>query len=262
MMGDTYMKEEIEESKNHRLLEKSLEILEYISLNPNGKNLTEVCRYVDMPKSTVYSLLRTFSNLNFMQKDDATGQYLLGLKAFEIGAQYTESKAYLRQGRSIVEKVSLACDETCHLVILDGIDVVYIYKYESSQAIRMISTIGKRTPAHATAVGKALLSGYSDDQIRSLYKNKQLNKLTENTITDIEVLIDQIHTIQVTGISFEKEESTPNVQCVAVPIQNKDGLVVTAISVSIPVFRVNDNMERYVEALLVGKHEFEMTLVQ
>ena len=121
------------------------------------------------------------------------------------------------------------------MAILDGENVLYIGKADSDQAIRMISRLGSRLPANATALGKALLSGLEDDEVRQRF-SQGLPRLTDHTITDLEPLLAQLKQVRENGIAWEEEESTPHLCCVAVPLRQR-GSVFAALSVSMPLFR-------------------------
>lgn len=105
-------------------------------------------------------------------------------------------------------------------------------------------------PLYCTALGKALLSGMTDDQIRRLYGQEKLKAYTPHTITDVETLLSQMETIRQDGYAVEREENEPNVCCVAVPLHNAAGEAVYAMSVSAPAFRMQEEeLRRCVELL-------------
>lgn len=245
------------EAKNHRMLEKSLAILEYISRHTEGKTLLEITDYAELPKSSVHNILQTFLNLGYINRDRKSNLYTLGLRAFELGTRYIEKDELFRACKDVLKVITRETEETSHFGILDGSEVVYIHKNESTQPIRMVSNIGKRNPAHATALGKALLSGLTDEEIIQLYENQSLAGLTDKTVTALEALLKQVEEIRKTGIAYESEESTPNVQCVAVPVKQKNGNVVAAISVSIPIFRIQKDLSSYIASLQAGARELE-----
>ncbi len=120
----------------------------------------------------------------------------------------------------------------------------------------MVSSIGKRIPAYSTAIGKALLSGYTNEKIAALYPGG-LQKITDKTITDPEVLYTQLKEIRDTKVAYETEESSLNITCIAVPVE-KNGEVVAALSVSIPLFRAMEDKKKQIkEVLFEAKGEIE-----
>ncbi len=244
-------------AKNHRMIEIAMNILDYVSLMPDGCTFSEIWESQSIPKSTAYSIIQTLKNMKFFNYDTKTERYTLGTAAFEIGSRYITNNNDSAIYEEIVSEISRACDETVHLGILDERYVLYISKHDSNHVVRMISSIGKRVPAHGTALGKALLSGLSDDEILKLYDGITLEKLTDNTITNVEDLLKQIDVIRKTGISYESEESTLGIMCYAVPIFGKDKKVIMGVSVSIPIFRAEGRQEQILETLSSSKKKLE-----
>ena len=165
-----------------------------------------------------------------------------------------------------MNSVTESTQETSQFGILEGGNVLYVAKKDSPQAIRMISWVGTKLPANATAIGKALLSDLTDEQIRDLYRDG-LPKLTEHTISDIDLLLGQIEQIRCGEIATETEESTPQMRCFAVPIR-QNGRVDAALSISVPIFRYTDEKrvqicqclreaQQQIEQL-VGLYNFEL----
>ncbi|MDI6618758.1 MAG: IclR family transcriptional regulator [Clostridiales bacterium] len=244
--------------QNHRSLERALDITELISANKKGLGLSEICTKLNLPKSSVFSLVHTLTVRNYLNIDKYTGKYRLGLKIFEVGSKFLENLDFYDEAKKIIQKMSNKCSETVHLAVLDKMDVVYIYKVDSTQAIRMSSSIGMHMPAHATAIGKALLSRYTDKEIFNLYKDYPMVKITSNTITDINELTKQIKEIRKNGYAYEKEESTEKIECVAAPIHDANGKIFTAVSIAVPVFRVDDKkIEELIKLVKQGAEEIE-----
>ena len=139
-------------------------------------------------------------------------------------------------------------DETFHVGRLDGIDVVYLATRESRQYHRAASRVGRRLPAHATALGKALLADrFGTDRERHV--PNPLQAVTVNTTTDRALLEEQLETARIKGYATDDEENTAGLRCFAValgytrPAQD-------AISASVPVNRLTPERERViVEAL-------------
>lgn len=248
--------------KYHRSLDRALDILELLSDTREGLSLSEICTTLSLPKSSVYSLVHTLSNRKYLKLNHNTGKYSIGIKLFEVGVSYQENTDLYDEVRKIVRYISRESNEAVHLAVLDGTEVIYLMKEEGTHTIRMASSIGRRLPAHATAVGKALLSGLSDDEIRDLYQDIHLVKVTSHTISEVEKLIEQLRQTRVRGYASEQEESTENITCVAAPIRNSTGSVCAAVSISVPVFRIEEeNMKYYTKLIVEGARKIE-SLIQ
>lgn len=224
--------------EQHRATTRVLDILEHLASEGGaGKTLTELSVALDAPKSSLFPILHTLAQRRYVRLDRETGRYSVGISAYVLGEAYEAGRreSILRRVQELMEQVARRCEEPCQLAILDGENVLYIGKADSDQAIRMISRLGSRLPANATALGKALLSGLEDDEVRQRF-SQGLPRLTDHTITDLEPLLAQLKQVRENGIAWEEEESTPHLCCVAVPLRQR-GSVFAALSVSMPLFR-------------------------
>ncbi|MHB9094007.1 MAG: IclR family transcriptional regulator [Eubacteriales bacterium] len=229
-----------QQAKNYTVksVDKVLDIAELLRQEPNGMTITEICMATKLPKSTIHGLLHTLADRGYLVADESTKRFKLGLKFFEIGYSYLNNLNLSEEIRVILTEVANKGSETVHLAILDGTDVVYIEKIESGHEIRMASFVGKRLPAHSTGVGQAMLSCLSEEELSSRYKNKNLQKFTEHTVTTLEKLKNKLELARKNGYAFDDQESSRGIQCVAVPVFNRHGKMVAGLSVSVPVFRM------------------------
>lgn len=229
------------DSTAHRPTLRVLDVLETLSHHPEGCTLTDLSEVTGVSRSTLVPILKTLASRHFIAMDSVSGAYTIGIKAFSVGSAFVENESIVAALRSEMEDVVARCQETCQLGVLDGGDVFYIAKVDSSQAIRLISSIGRRVPAYCTALGKALLSDYDDDKIRSLFPSP-FARYTDNTLMCVDDLCRAIHEQAVEGVFRENEESRENVVCFSVPLR-QHGRIVAATSISVPKFRLNAEKE-------------------
>ena len=242
--------------EDHNPTLRVIRILESLMRQPEGMTLTEIAKSNGMPKGSISPIIHTLAGYKFLRFDELSGRYSIGIRCYEIGNEYIAQMNVSDEIREITKKIVAKCNETSHFAVLDGSDVVYLMKQDSSEAIRMVSSIGKRIPAYSTAIGKALLSGYTNEKIAALYPGG-LQKITDKTITDPEVLYTQLKEIRDTKVAYETEESSLNITCIAVPVE-KNGEVVAALSVSIPLFRAMEDKKKQIkEVLFEAKGEIE-----
>jgi IclR family acetate operon transcriptional repressor len=150
--------------------------------------------------------------------------------------------------------VRATLNETVHVGILDGPDVVYVDKLESTRPLSLTSKIGGRNPAHATAVGKALLAWTYPTQASItewVRRDGPLVRRTSRTIVDAGQLAKELGRVRADGFSKDLEESEPGVRCLATPIFFGGAAPIAAISVSAPKDRLPTGMMPEVAALLV-----------
>ena len=233
--------------EQHRATARCLDVLEYLAADGAGYTLTELAEALNAPKSSLFPILHTLADRKYVSLVD--GRYTVGIGAYALGAAYSAGRDALDLILTVMGQVVEECQETCQLAIRDQGNVLYIGKVDSSQAIRMISHVGKRLPASATALGKALLSGLTDGEVAALYPDG-LPRLTEYTITELSVLLEQLAQIRAGGVAWEREESNHQVGCYAVPLR-QNGAVFAAISVAVPLFRCDDGTKQAVRESLL-----------
>jgi len=239
---------------------RALKILECVAENENLISLTEISRKMGLSKSTTHGLIATLEMYGYIQQDLETGKYSLGLKTFELGQAYAASLDIREIALPDLKELSELYQETAHLAILSGDEVVYIDKVDGNRSSIGIRTrIGGRNPAYCTGVGKVLLAGLSEDTVKEMYAGKPFKKFTKNTVSDLTALAKQLQRVRETGYAMDSEEIEPDLQCVAAPVRDSQGVVIAAISLSGPANRFH-NMEQIISAVIKAAEQVSMRL--
>ena len=232
----------------HRTTSRILDILELVAAEPDVHTLSSISQRLDLPKSSIFPILQEMTARNFLVLTK-TQRYAIGFAAYCVGSSYLRQFHFLDAVGSVLEEMTNACQEATHFAVLDKGDVLYLKKVNSPQPIRMISYVGNRVPAYATALGKALLMDDSLDELKALYPDG-LTKITPQTIDRFDVLYAQLQEAKKEGITYEKEESNQYIRCAAVPVR-KEGKIIAALSVAVPVFRYDEAKKRLIHRLLL-----------
>ena len=125
-----------------------------------------------------------------------------------------------------------------HVALLDGTDVVYIAKQDSTHPVRMVSAVGRRLPAHCTGVGKMLLSSLTPEALAARYPaDRPLPGMTAHSIRSVSQLRSELARVRTAGIAYDDCESNDTVCCVAAGVYDHAGVMVAAISISVPTLR-------------------------
>jgi len=132
-------------------------------------------------------------------------------------------------------------EETAHAGILDGRHIVYIAKCQGCRDLSVVTTIGHRLPAHATAIGKMLLSTLEADEVMTRLGTMELERYTERTINQPASLTATLAAVRQQGYAIDDQEIIPGGICVAAPIIDKSGRTVAAISVTMAAVRATEN---------------------
>ncbi len=231
-------------------------ILEMVGQKVQGISIRDLSAGLKLPKGTVHRLLSSLSYFGYIRQDPETKSYFLGLKLMELNAQLSNQLDFRKVAEPVLRDLAEKTKQTAHLVIYDRDEVVYVEKIETQQpagGLKMASRVGSRNPAHSSAVGKVLLSCFSEEAVEDFLQKKGLPRRTANTITDPDCFRDHLKIVRSQGYAMDDEENEQGIRCLGAPIFDGKGRPVAAISVSGSIFQmtkkvVNDVMKGEVMA--------------
>jgi IclR family transcriptional regulator, KDG regulon repressor len=219
-------------------LRRGLEILEAVGGSEHPPSAADLAAALDLPRTSVHELLRTLVSSGYLEElPGAPRHYRLGIKPFELGNVYAAGLDLAREGRRAAQRVAEQCQETVHVAIRDGTDVIYVAKVDSTHPVRMVSATGRRLSAHVTAVGKMLLSTVPDEELDELYPEPALEPMTPDSITERDELRHVLDQVRRDGVAWDECESNAAVNCVAAPVFDHRGRMIAAMSISVPTVR-------------------------
>jgi IclR family acetate operon transcriptional repressor len=230
--------------KTSSTVEKAFSILELVSQKEaGGTSLAEVSKYLHVSKSTAHRYLTTLEELDVLRRDDSD-EFNLGPKLIELSGAFLSRQDLRNESQASLEQLAAQTEETVHLAIPSGDEVVYIAKVDSPHSVRMASHIGALNPMHCTALGKAILAHFPPDRVNEIMA-RGLPRRTSHTLTTPERLRDELERVRTQGIATDDQENELGVRCAGAPIFDYAGKVVGAISVSGPAVRITK--ERVIE---------------
>ncbi|MFE5243540.1 MULTISPECIES: IclR family transcriptional regulator [unclassified Streptomyces] len=209
--------------------------------------LDELAEELGVPRSSMYQLLRTLVDCGWVRTDTTGSLYGIGIRALHTGTSYLDSDPHVRAARRFLDEASDALGETIHLARLDGPNVVYLATRESHEYLRTISRVGRRIPAHAGALGKALLAEHPEDGLP--LPEGPLEAFTGNTHTERATLLADLAAIRERGYSIDREETVTGIAGFGFALRY-DAPAVDAISCSVPVARLSAKHEARVVAVM------------
>jgi DNA-binding IclR family transcriptional regulator len=221
---------------------RATKILECFTGNNSELGISEISEYMDLSKSTIYGLVNTLKATGYLEQDLKTKKYRLGIKLFELG-NIVHSRIDLRaEAKAFCMELSGKYDITVHLATFNEGDVIYIDKIVNYDMQIASSQVGRRAPMYCTGVGKAILAYVDVAYLNKYIFCKELKKITKNTISTHERLIDELQVIRSRGYAVDDEEIEIGLRCVAAPIFNNKAYPIAAVSASASYRKMNDNM--------------------
>lgn len=218
-------------------IERAFAILSQIAQH-QGISLAELSKKVGLHNSTTFHLVRTMVELGIVRQAKETKRYHLGRRIFSLAASSSSEVEFIATATPFLQELANATGESSHLGIRSGADVVIAAKVAGTGAFQLVERAGAVRPFHCTALGKVLMAGLPDADLRRYSTAAPLAPSTPKSITDPELLWDEIMRVRETGLGYDDAEFDPEVRCVAAPVYDFRGQVVGAIGISGPVWRI------------------------
>lgn len=233
-------------------ISKAFYILEMMASEKEEMGVSEIAEITGIGKGTTHRFLSTLRETKFVQQNPENKKYSLGIKAFEIGKAVQLEKLYRNIMMPHLRYLLNECGETVNAAILDYDEIVYIATLESKKFLRFYIQEGSRLPATCTALGKVLLCSLPDQVIQNMFPTKNSFKiLTPNSIKNLDQLKKNLLEVKRKGFAYDKEEAILGVQCIAAPIFDNKGNIISAISISTPSIRLTkERRESLTKSLL------------
>jgi DNA-binding IclR family transcriptional regulator len=204
------------------------EILGAFSDSTEPLGVSELARRTGLPKSTVHRLAKEMTACRMLERRGEA--FELGTLFFELGAQKVPGHDLRAVALPLMADLRAATRQTVHLAVLSGADVVYVEILRQASAPPLPSRVGGRMPAHATAVGKAVLAFSPTIVVEQIIRNG-LTRVAPRTTVSPNLLRRELSRIRANGVAVEFEESAAGLVCAASPIL-RDGTAVGAVSIS------------------------------
>lgn len=241
---------ELKDTGGVKSARRALVVIETIGRKGSGLTFSDIQEELGYPKGSLHALLRTLTDSNWVRFDPVGRLFVLGFRAWEIGAAYSRMIPWHPVANEIMGRVRDALGETTQLAVLDNFEALYIAKVDGIHMLKLDSTVGQRLDTHATGVGKVLLSELPAGVLDAWLKHRILKRYTETTIVDHDALRAELERIRGRGYAVDDAERTLGASCIAIPIRNRNGDTVAAMSVSVPTVRFTDEMRLMVIAEL------------
>jgi IclR family KDG regulon transcriptional repressor len=199
--------------------------------------VSELARRLGLGKSAVHRLLTTLCAEGLVEQDTRTGGYRLGLVVFELGEAVRVHMDLHAAAGAVLAELREETGESAQVGMLDGHEVVYVDRLESTHALRLFTETGRRVPVHCTSSGKVLLA-FAPEPVRERFlATAELARHTPHTLADPDSLRAELATVRARGWAEAIDEREVGVASLAAPIRDAHGTVVASIGIGAPVTR-------------------------
>lgn len=214
--------------------ERTLRFLELLATKRNGISFTDIQSELDIPKSSAHNLIQEFLDSNYLIYNKSTKKYYAGIEYIKLCTLCMQSTDLIDELSLLTSKLGEELELTTHAGILDKHNIMYLAKYENNSNLSLMHNMWLRIPAHCTAMGKMLLSQFTNEQLHIMYSSIPIEKITEKSIDNLKDLISDLDIIRERGYATEICEASIYTACIALPLFQNSKMI-AAFSVTFPI---------------------------
>ncbi len=213
-------------------IKRAFEIIDLLAKQDAGMTISDIHRELKLPLSSAATILYTLKTLGYLDRDTENSRYCLSSKMLAVSQGAVERIDIVGRCHGLLEALVKESGLTGHMAVLRDGESIYIDRVPGAGLVQFSSYIGMRWPAHASAVGKAILSALPGADLQSFLKKYTLDQVTERTITSTALLEKQLNGFRRLGYAVEMNEGEMGVACVAAPVPGSGGSPVAGISLT------------------------------
>jgi DNA-binding IclR family transcriptional regulator len=228
-------REAIDPNKSATAL-RALKVLEALAHSRGALSASEVAAIIGAERSTAYRMLMTLMEAGYVVRDQRARAYRLGYKVLTLSRALQNGNELTELVAACLREISARTGEAAHYSVLERDCALLVQRAMGTQLVTIDFQIGDRAPLHSTSIGKVLLA-YQDSAAIDAAILLGLPRFARNTITDPARLRAELRKVRAQGYAYDDMEFADDMRCVAVPVIDKDGHVMSGISLSGPASR-------------------------
>jgi IclR family transcriptional regulator, KDG regulon repressor len=222
---------------NVRAVERALQILACFDDEHPERGITDIAQAVKLHKATTHRLVTTLMSFGYIERAEDGQRYRLGLRLADLGYKVIGRMDLRRESQPFMADLTRRLGETSDLCVYDRGQVLYIEMVQGNHTLTIAAAVGRSLPVHATASGKVLLAHLPEQECEAILSGP-LARHTLHTITNPETLRRELEVVRTQGYAVDDEELEAGVRAVSVPVRNRDGAVIAAMSIASPASRL------------------------
>ena len=209
-------------------------------------SLSEISRELGLAKSTLHRICTVLVERGWAVRDP-DGRFTLGIRALRLGSSSSELPI-VTAFRTVAAEFLTRHDETIALAIIDGHESLFVALEETSQPVRLVTHVGSKTPAFASASGRVVLASHPPAAVAAMYGGKLLVTPTGRRLNGVAELQSILAEVRERGYAENVEETAEGLYAASVPVVNGEGVTLAALTTLVPVSRITPERRE----LLVG----------
>lgn len=215
-----------------RALARGLEILKALgTLTEDGGTLSDVAAIVKLDRATTRRVLLTLAEVGYVRTNGK--QFYLAPKVLELGYAYFAAMPVWERVQPILNTLTEKQSGAVSIGVFDGQDVIYVARAQNRRSVYTLNVnVGSKFPIYSSSIGRILLSGMSDEDVKALLMRTEIVKRTPKTLTKITDILNEVAAVRKQGYCLSDEETELGIRSIAVPIFDKQHKVIAGMNAS------------------------------
>jgi len=222
-------------------VDQALTILTHLGRQRGPVTAGALATALGVPRASLYRQLAAMVEHGYVVHLPEESRYGLGVAAYELGSGYSRQQPLARLGAPVLAGLVDRVGESAHLAVLEGRDVVYIVEERAPRRPLLVTDVGVRLSALATASGRAILAGLPVAQLRATFPGRAaFAAAPEGSPRSYRELKELVRVTAARGYAWEDGDITPGLASVGVAVRDHAGWPVAAMAVTFAADRVGD----------------------
>lgn len=212
------------ESYSIQSVDNALDVLEALCDGGDEVRISQLSERLSMNKTSIFRLLATFENRGYVEKEQRSGKYRLGISAYEMGQKFLLRMALLRKAKPVMEKLARQCNEAVYLAVPSGDEILLLDMVDTVQQVKIVPLIGTRHSMNSTSAGRVILA-HGDTR-----RSKEHGSIDQDLIA-----------IKAAGASIDRNTLGEGITSLATPLMNAQDMVPGSLCIIGPEFRLSQD---------------------
>jgi IclR family KDG regulon transcriptional repressor len=238
-MSDEIKKTTVKSSGHIQSIERAFAIIEETALHRDGIKLSDLSRKLNIHTSTLFHIIKTLTALGYLRQVADSKRYCVGRAIYSLSATCYDELELSDIVTPSIKRLAKETGESTHFAIWERDQTLILARTSGTNAFQVNERVGMLRPIHCTAIGKALLSGLSDEEVFERTKDIIFEQITQNSLKNQEELIHQVKKVRAEGVAYDDCEYNAETRCIAAPVRDFRGHVMGAIGFSGPIWRMS-----------------------
>lgn len=209
---------------------RGLQVIRSFSASAPRQTLSEVSAASGLTRAGARRILLTLQTLGYVETDGKL--FSLTPRILDLGFAYLSSMPIWNRAEPVMEALVREVQESCSAAVLDATDIVYVMRVPTHKIMRISLGVGSRLPAYCTSLGRLLLAGLDDAEVRARLEASAPQALTRHTVTDIDALLAKVVQARRQGWCLVNQELEEGLTSIAAPIVDRAGRTIAALNIS------------------------------